>query len=63
MEIKKKGINSYKESTGKLRENLTIDGYINKHGGIQSNVDGKVYTTKNAYMDHLKRNNCHIKDY
>jgi hypothetical protein len=44
-------------------EDLTIDGYISKYGGIESQVDGKVYTTKGGYLDHLKANNCHIKDY
>jgi hypothetical protein len=44
-------------------EDLTIDGYISKHGGIESQVDGRVYTTKSGYLDHLKANNCHIKDY
>lgn len=44
-------------------EDLTIDGYISKHGGIESHVDNKVYTTKNGYLNHLKVNNCHIKDY
>ncbi len=44
-------------------EDLTIDGYISKYGGIESQVDGRVYTTKGGYLDHLKANNCHIKDY
>jgi len=44
-------------------EDLTIDGYISKYGGIESHVDGKVYITKSGYLDHLKANNCHIKDY
>lgn len=45
------------------KEDLTVDGYINKYGGIKSNVDGKVYTSKRSYMEHLKRNNCVIKDW
>ena len=44
-------------------EDLTIDGHINKYGGIESHADGKVYTTKRDYLDHLKANDCHIKDY
>lgn len=44
-------------------EDLTVDGYINKYGGIESAVDGKVYTSKYGYNEHLKANNCHIKDY
>ena len=44
-------------------EDLTIDGYIGKYGGIESNIDGKVYTSKMSYMDHIKANGCHIKDY
>jgi len=46
-----------------LVEKITIDGYISKYGGIESQVDGRVYTTKGGYLDHLKANNCHIKDY
>ena len=45
------------------KEDLTCDGYIAKHGGIESNIDGKVYTTKDSYMSHIKENNCEIKDY
>lgn len=44
-------------------EDLTVDGYISKHGGIESNIDGKVYTSKASYMDHIKANGCVIKDY
>ena len=44
-------------------EDLTADGYINKYGGIESNIDGKVYTSKASYMDHIKANGCVIKDY
>lgn len=44
-------------------EDLTFDGYINKHGGIESSIDGKVYTTKSSYLDHVKANNCVIKDW
>lgn len=44
-------------------EDLTVSGYIDKHGGIYSHVDNKVYTTKNSYMEHLKANDCIIKDW
>lgn len=44
-------------------EDLTVDGYITKHGGIESNIDGKVYTTKASYMEHVKSNDCIIKDF
>ena len=46
-----------------LKEDLTLDGYINKYGSIYNHGDGKTYTTKNSYLDALKRNNQHIKDY
>lgn len=42
-------------------EDLSINSYINKYGGIESPVDSKVYRTKQSYLDHLKANNCHIK--
>lgn len=48
-------------NTGK--EDLTIDGYIDKHGGIESHLDNKVYTTKQSYLDHIKDKGCVIKDY
>lgn len=44
-------------------EDLTLNGYIEKHGGIYSQLDGKTYTTKSGYEQHLKDNDCHIKDY
>tara|TARA_R110000868_G_scaffold161193_1_gene391199 strand:+ start:3581 stop:3814 length:234 start_codon:yes stop_codon:yes gene_type:complete len=45
------------------KEDLTVDGYINKYGGIKSNIDSKVYTSKRSYMEHVKANNCVIKDW
>jgi hypothetical protein len=45
------------------KEDLTISGYINKYGGIKSNLDDKVYTNKRDYEDHLKRHGAHIVDY
>lgn len=45
------------------REDLTVDGYIGKHGGIESTIDGKIYTSKGSYMEHIKHNGCEIKDY
>lgn len=44
-------------------EDLTVDGYINKHGGIESSIDGSVHTTKSSYIEHIKTNNCVIKDF
>ena len=44
-------------------EDLTLDGYINKHGGIVSSIDNKAYTTKTSYMNHISQNGCEIKDY
>ena len=44
-------------------EDLTVDGYIRKHGGIYSHCDKQVYTSKGAYMDHLKANNKVILDF
>jgi hypothetical protein len=41
----------------------TVGGYIQQHGGIRSNVDGKTYTSERAYKEHLKANDCHIADY
>jgi len=46
-----------------LKEDLTINGYINKYGSIYNHGDGKHYTTKNSYLDALKRKGQHIKDY
>lgn len=44
-------------------EDLTVDGYIDKHGGIKSTVDDSVHTSKSSYMEHLKRENLVIKDW
>ncbi len=44
------------------KEDLTVNGYINKYGGIPMG-DGSVVTTKDAYNEHLKRNDLHVKDY
>ena len=46
-----------------IKEDLTIDGYINKYGSIYNHADGKNYTTKNSYLNALKRTGHHIKDY
>ena len=61
-EQKAEEIKNYK-SKKKQGEDLTVDGYINKHGGIESNVDGSIHTSKSSYMEHLKANNCTIKDW
>lgn len=57
---------TYKGSNRKMPasgEDLTVDGYINKYGGIKSVIDDSVHTTKASYMDHLKRNGKVIKDW
>ena len=45
------------------KEDLTIDGYINKYGSIYNHADGKNYTSKRSYLDALKQTGHHIKDY
>lgn len=50
-----------KRSNGK--EDLTVDGFINKHGGIFNHADSKIHTSKKSYMDGIKASGCHIKDY
>lgn len=45
------------------KEDLTVDGYINKHGGIFSHADSKMHYSKSSYMDGIKAAGCHIKDY
>lgn len=52
------GLSSTRDS-----KDLSVDGYINKHGGIVSNVDNKVYTNKREYLQHLKDNGCVINDW
>jgi hypothetical protein len=47
----------------KEKEDLTVDGYINKYGGIFSHADSKVHYSKRSYMDGIKAAGCHIKDY
>jgi len=47
----------------KEKEDLTVDGYINKHGGIFSHADSKMHYSKRSYMDGIKAAGCHIKDY
>lgn len=44
-------------------EDLTVDGYISKHGGIYSHADNKVHTTKTSYMEGLKASGKVIKDW
>jgi len=51
------------KSKKKQGEDLTVDGYISKHGGIKSSIDGSVHTTKTSYLEHIRASNCHIKDY
>ena len=46
-----------------IKEDLSLNNYIKKYGAIYNHGDGKTYTTKNSYLDALKRNNQHLKDY
>jgi hypothetical protein len=46
-----------------IKEDLTVDGYIKKYGGIHSHADDKIHTTKGAYMDSLKEKDLVIKDW
>ena len=46
-----------------LKEDLTINGYINKYGHIYNHADGKNYTTKQSYLDALKKTGHVIKDW
>jgi hypothetical protein len=45
------------------KEDLTVDGYINKYGGIFSHADSKMHYSKRSYMEGIKQSGCHIKDY
>ena len=56
-------INNGPCTKNKHGEDLTISGYIDKYGGIKSVIDEKVYTTKAAYMNHVKANGKTIKDW
>jgi len=60
IEVESKPVSKLPEG---LKEDLTIDGYINKYGSIYNHGDGKTYTSKNSYLDALKRKGQHIKDY
>lgn len=51
------------KSRKKQGEDLTVDGYINKYGGIKSPLDDSVHTSKASYMEHIKANGCIIKDW
>lgn len=48
---------------GEGKEDLTVDGYINKYGGIFSHADNKMHYSKRSYLDGIKASGCHIKDY
>jgi hypothetical protein len=45
------------------KEDLTVDGFINKHGAIFSHADSKMHYSKRSYLDGIKAAGCHIKDY
>ena len=52
-----------KRKMNSQNEDLTLDGYIDKYGGIYSNADGKVHTTKGSYMESAKAKGLVIKDW
>ena len=54
-----------KNDNGRKRqgEDLSVDSYINKYGGIKSVLDDSLHTTKTSYNEHLKANNKIIKDW
>lgn len=59
--------NNKREANGigrkKQGEDLTVDGYISKYGGIKSIIDDSIHTSKTSYNEHLKANNKIIKDW
>jgi hypothetical protein len=57
--IEKESIRPFRQG----KEDLTVDGYISKHGGIFSHADNKIHTTKKSYLDGIKSKGYHIKDY
>lgn len=50
-------------SNYKNEKDMTINAYIDKHGGIYSHADNKVHTSKASYLNGLKEKNCTIKDW
>ena len=52
-----------KKSKNARKEDLTLGGYIQKYGGIKSQVSGEVFTSERSYKEHLKRENLVIKDW
>ena len=45
------------------KEDLTIEGHIDKYGSIHSHADDKRHTTKHSYMESLKEKQLVIKDW
>lgn len=45
------------------KEDLSLNKYFDKYGKITSTIDGKDYYSKQSYLDHVKANNCEIKDW
>ena len=56
-------IGSSSISKRKQGEELTVDGHINKYGGIYSHADNKTHTTKSSYMEGLRATGKVIKDW
>lgn len=44
-----------------LKEDLTVDGYINKYGSIE--FKGTRYDSKQSYLNAVKNAGCVIKDW
>lgn len=45
------------------KEDLSVDSYISKYGGIKSVIDGSVHTSKMSYNEHLRSKGKIIKDW
>jgi hypothetical protein len=44
-------------------EDLSVDSYISKYGGIKSIITDEVFSSKRSYENHLKSHNKTIKDW
>ena len=55
-------VDKYKYKKSSTKEDLTINGYINKYGSIYNHADGKRYTSKKSYLDALKQSGHRILD-
>ena len=55
-------VDKYKSKKSSTKEDLTINGYINKYGSVYNHADGKRYTSKKSYLDALKQSGHRILD-